>query len=83
MEEFTLIGACGLYCGSCSHYKVSQPEGEVSSTRKGLKTLLPNTVMGAVQKGRQNTVASAALGLARRARGYFTADSAQTIRVSG
>jgi hypothetical protein len=28
MEIKNLLGVCGLYCGSCSHYKVSQPEGE-------------------------------------------------------
>jgi hypothetical protein len=28
MQEYMLIGACGLYCGSCSHYKASQSEGK-------------------------------------------------------
>jgi len=27
MEEHTLLGVCGLYCGSCSHYKIAQPDG--------------------------------------------------------
>ena len=34
MEEYTLLGACGLYCGSCSHYKVSQPEGRSFLNKK-------------------------------------------------
>jgi hypothetical protein len=27
MKEFTLIGFCGLYCGACSQYLASQPDG--------------------------------------------------------
>lgn len=28
MVESHLLGACGLYCGACNHYRASFPEGE-------------------------------------------------------
>ena len=33
----TLLGACGLYCGSCYHYRASFPEGEHLLTEKARK----------------------------------------------
>ncbi len=26
--QFRLLGACGLYCGACTHYRASFPEGK-------------------------------------------------------
>jgi hypothetical protein len=26
MEEFRLLGGCGLYCGACSHYRAFMPD---------------------------------------------------------
>lgn len=28
MDDFTLIGVCGLYCGACPHYRASFDEGK-------------------------------------------------------
>lgn len=28
MKDFNLLGACGLYCGACTHYRASFPESK-------------------------------------------------------
>lgn len=28
MKEYQILGACGLYCGACNHYRYSCPDGE-------------------------------------------------------
>ena len=55
---------------------------EVALTKKEPKILFLRNVMAAVQIERQNTVANALLGPARKARGYYIVDFVQIIRVS-
>jgi hypothetical protein len=41
MEDIKLLGACGLYCGACYHYRASFPEGKhllEDAARKGKNT---------------------------------------------
>ena len=28
MQNLTLLGVCGLYCGACNHYRAAFPEGQ-------------------------------------------------------
>lgn len=42
MTESRLLGACGLYCGACYHYRASFPEGEhllAEAHRQGRSTI--------------------------------------------
>lgn len=81
MKKYILLGVCGLYCGSCSHYKVTQPEGRSFLYKKGQKMRFLRNVMAAVQIKRQNTAGNALSGLALKARRYYIADFAQIIHV--
>jgi len=40
MSTYALLGVCGLYCGSCNHYKAYQPEGK--SLLEKIRTESPN-----------------------------------------